>query len=317
MQKSLGLNKLAKKLFLFWLIGIVFMSTASVVLYDVRANSTSIILKAPGDLPKPEKTLEDVDAKFKSSEFRVLGGDNFANNLFERPFTSRDMVYQPDVNILNVTIASDDNFFYFTIELEGVNPQTRALKANYGIEFDRTKTGRGDLLVWVHDPQWNWSMENVKVYTDPDHSVGGPTPIRGDEGYDLSGYEKEEILEGTRVAYTRIAPLAANQVQIAVSRGLLDNAAEFLWGAWADKGIRNPLLFDYNDHFGLTAAGSPIKDSKEYPVDMVYNLDNTCRMTYGFSTVMDIRGKCSSTTECKLVTQCLRKYVCIKKQICR
>lgn len=315
-QIKRSIDKLGKPLIFFILMGVIFFSTTSVIIFDVNASINSPALSAPGDIPKPDKTLQDVDAKFKASEFRILSGDNFANNLYERPFTARDMVYQPDINILNVTIASDRNFIFFTIELEGVNPQTRALKGNYGIEFDRTKTGRGDLLVWVEEPQRNWSMENVTVFTDPDHSVGGPTPMRGDEKYDKLGYEKEEVLGGQRVAFARIAPLTINQIQIAVSRALLDNASEFLWGAWADKGIRNPLLFDYNDHFGLSASGSPLKESADYPVKIIYNLDNTCRMPYGFSTVETIRGMCSGSIQCKLVTQCLRKYVCIKKQIC-
>jgi len=134
---------------------------------------TEIPKLQPGDLPEAERTLEDVDSSIKAEEKRAITGDNILNNLYERPFTSEEMVYQPDLNILTVSLASDDNFFYFTIALQDLDPNTGSLTGTYGIEFDRTQTGRGDVLVWVTGPGTEWSADNLIVYSDPESTVGG------------------------------------------------------------------------------------------------------------------------------------------------
>ena len=53
----------------------------------------------PGEPPDPERILEDADSSLRATENRVLSGDAFLNNLFERPFTAREMVYQPELDI--------------------------------------------------------------------------------------------------------------------------------------------------------------------------------------------------------------------------
>jgi len=241
-----------------------------------------------------EQTLEDVDASLRAYEKRAITGDNIPNNLYERPFTAYEMLYQPDINILTVSVAADENFFYFTMVLDGLNPDVNALTGTYGIEFDRTKTGRGDLLVWVHSPQEEWSLENLIVFTDLKGVVGGPNPILANEGFEGEVYKTTLLLEGDRVAYARILQAEQPNLQFAISRELLDNAKEFLWGGWADNGLKNPLLFDYNDHLGPSQAGSPIRDSGDYPLKELYILDNTCRLPYGFTPDSNIPGLCSS-----------------------
>jgi hypothetical protein len=255
----------------------------------------------PDELPKAENTLTDTDASLKAKEKRVLSGDNFYKGLYERPFTGGEMVYQEDVDIRVVSFSQNDTFYFFTIELHGVDSVSKGLMATYGIEFDRTKTGRGDLLVWAHDLKKEWSMDGLKVFTDPDKSIGGPTPFWSDKDYTGNGYEKEEILEGDNAAYARIDPKDETIVQFAVTKALLGNPKEFLWGAWADKGWRDPMRFDYNDHIQENTAGSPIKSSKFYPVKELFNLDNTCRLPVGFTTKTAFRGMCPV---CKPVTTC-------------
>ncbi len=163
----------------------------------------------------------------------------------------------------------------------------------YGIEFDRTKTGRGDLIVWVEKPQEDWSKEKVSVYTDENGDVGGPQPLIADAGFEGSGYDTLVELEGNKAAFARLAPDEPEAVQIAVSRSLLDNPIEFLWGAWADNGLKNATLFDYNDTMGPSEAGSPINTDEDYPLKALYNLDNTCRLPYGFEQMgASVRGMC-------------------------
>lgn len=246
----------------------------------------------PGEPPDSERTLEDADGSIRAYEKRALSGDNILDNRYERSFTAGEMVYLPEVDIYTAEIAADDTFFYFTITLQSADISTGTLAASYGIEFDRTKTGRGDLLVWTSEPQPEWSTANLTVYTDKNANVGGIKPIRAEAGFAGDGYETAVALEGDKVAYARIDPEDATAIQIAVSRALLDDPEEFLWGAWADKVIKDPSKFDYNDAFGPSEAGSPIKPSDDYPLKALHSLDNTCRLPYGVAQTGNIPGMC-------------------------
>jgi hypothetical protein len=255
---------------------------------------TALPLLMPGEPPKSERVLEDADGSLRAEEKRALSGDNILNNIYERPFTSKDMVYEPDLDIQTAEIAADDAFFYFTITLKGVDMGAGKLTATYGIEFDRTQTGRGDLLVYASDPQPEWSTANLNVYTDKNLTVGGLKPMVAEAGMAGDGYETSVALENDRAAFARVSPKSAYAVQIAVSRKLLDNSTEFLWGAWADKVIKDPSKFDYNDNFGPGAAGSPIKPSDDYPLKALPSLDNTCRLPFGITRTAGIPGMCLS-----------------------
>ena len=247
---------------------------------------------AVAKVSNPLFTVEDPDSSIVWWEKRVIYGDNFYENQLERPFTSKEMVYQPDIDIIRTSIANDDKFYYFTITMRDVDKTSKTLSGNYGIEFDRTKTGRGDFLVWVHDLKDQWSSENIKVFVDLDKDIGGPNPSLANAGFKGNGYESEVKIEEEKVAYARVMPGTPWAMQIAVSRLLLDNATEFLWNAWADKGLNDPGKFDYNDHFTFREAGSPIKTIEVYPLAALYSVDNTCRKPFGFSPKGYIPGTC-------------------------
>ena len=256
---------------------------------------TKVPLLMPAEPPEPERTLKDFDSSIRASENRAVSGDRFLDSMYERPFTSQEMIYQPDLDIYTVDFAYDEDFFYFTITLYGMNPDELGLNGMYGVEFDRTKTGRGDLIVWVEDPGEDWSLDNLTVYTDSDRDVGGPQPIVADAGFEGDGYDTTVELDGEKVAFARISPEDSVAIQIAVSRDLLENPPEFLWGAWADNGLRNATMLDHNDTMGPSEAGSPINTDDNYPLNALYNLDNTCRLPYGFEQMgASIPGMCIS-----------------------
>jgi hypothetical protein len=257
----------------------------------VATETPKVEFKLPGEPPKPERTLEDVTSFLFASEKRVTSGDNFLDGLYERPFTSEEMVFQPDLDIQKVDFAVADEFFFFTIHLYAMNNQGGGLQGMYSVEFDRTLTGRGDLLVAVKGPQKDWSTDGVAVYEDDNRDVGGPHPVVADSGFSGSGYDTVIEMSGDKVAWARVDPADGNAVQIAVSNALIGDAEGFAWGAWADNGLMDPAKFDYNDTMGPTAAGSPIKD-KYYPVKALFNLDNTCRLTYGTITADYVPGLC-------------------------
>jgi hypothetical protein len=258
------------------------------------AAAPEITIAAPDDLPASIRTLKDSDSSLRASEKRVLSGDNFNNNLFERPFTSEEMFYQPDLDILTVDFAEDELFFYFTIRMKDVHPEAGELTGFYGIEFDRTLTGRGDLLVFTDDPGATWSAQKVTIYIDENVDVGGTQPLIPDTGHEGSGYDGLRIMQGGEAAFTRLDPADPQAVQFAISRSLLGDPEQFLWGGWADNGIKNPAAFDYNDLFNFSEAGSPFRDNSEYPVKELFNVDNTCRLPYGFPQGGNIPGMCKN-----------------------
>jgi hypothetical protein len=130
------------------------------------------------------------------------------------------------------------------------------------------------------------------VFIDPDKDIGGPNPILADEDFEGDGYESQIELEDSELAYASMLPGHSNIIQIAFSRDLLENANEFLWGAWADKGVNDPGAFDYNDRFNAEQAGSPLKDDANYPLAALFNVDNTCRQPFGFTPQSNIPGSC-------------------------
>lgn len=256
--------------------------------------ATATLILQPIMPSEMERTLEDTNSSYSAAKKRATAGDNILNNLFERPF-NKEMLYQPDVDILKVSIAQDDNFYFFTISLKGADAASGLLTANYGIEFDLSKNGRGDMLILVQDMQKEWSSENVFAYRDADGDVGGPKPVIADANYDGNGFEEKLVFSSDKTAYARLSPDDPFSIQIAVSRGLLGNTDEFLWGGWADNGVNNLAFFDYNDHFGPGVAGSPLT-GKYYPLKSLYSLDNTCRMAFGFSPSESIPGMCLSSS---------------------
>jgi hypothetical protein len=250
---------------------------------------------APGGPFSIEGSVEDADSSKHASEKRVLSGDSYRANFFERPFTATSMNYLPDVDILNGFISTDSEYLYFIIELAGSNPNG-GLQASYGMELDTDKDGRGNYSIWALNPVGtNWSTNAVTILYDSNHTVGGKDANIADSSIYLGdGYETTIPNNGVKQAWVRISPTSASTVQIAVPRSIIGNPAEFLWGVWADNGLKNPNLFDYDDHYTYKDAGSPISGNQYYPLKLVPAIDNTCRRPYGFSPGYRISNMCWS-----------------------
>lgn len=249
-----------------------------------------------------EQTLEDSLSYISADENRAISGDNYAENLFERPFTTGDMVFQPWLDIQRAGISRDETFLYFTIEVYGVDQESLMLKGAYGIELDTDKDGRGDYLVMAIFPNMiRWNVLRVVVLEDGNEDVGGPSPMNSDAPWDKGdGYETRLFLGGKSgpdpdAAWVRVHPKAENMVQFAVKRELVGDPDEFLWSAWADNGLKAPGIFDYNDKIKKVDAGSPINTDEDYPLKLVRSVDNTCRKAYGFTADASIPGVCTGT----------------------
>ncbi|HEY59353.1 MAG TPA: hypothetical protein G4N92_01510 [Anaerolineae bacterium] len=198
-------------------------------------------------------------------------------------------------------LFSDPTFFYFTIEVYGVDEESGILRGAYGVEIDTDKDGRGDYLVWAFFPNIKrWSILRVLALEDKNDDVGGPSPMNSDAPWDKGdGYETRLFLGGKfgedqDAAWVRVSPKDSTLIQIAIKRELIGSPDSFLWSAWADNGLKAPGIMDYNDVIQQVEAGSPISTDENYPVELVRSVDNTCRKAYNFTADASIPGMCIS-----------------------
>jgi hypothetical protein len=240
----------------------------------------------PAESQSAAGTFIDVDSRGTAPERRAPYGDSYKLNRFERPFTASVMDYLPDVDILHFSLSDDVNWVYVSIEVIGFNPQTNTLTADYGVEFDMDRDGFGDYLVWAKPPYTtSWTTDGVTVFTDTNNDAGGISPERSEAPFSGNGYDTTIFAAGQGadpdLAWVRLDPLMPTRIQFAVKRSL--PGGSFLWGVWADLGLKDPAKFNYNDAFTEDQAGSPEKSETQfYPVKAVHSVDNTCREAVGF-----------------------------------
>lgn len=222
--------------------------------------------------------------------------DDFYGYPLERPFKAQSMDYVGYTDINRVEISAVKSFVYVSIGVEMAPPEGEMVY--YGVEIDSDLDGRGDWLVYAQNPaSTEWTVQGVYVYFDGDNSVGGTKAIESNPGIPGNGYEVTLFAEGYQtsdqdMAWVRRSPERTNYIEIAFKFSMIDNAKRFLWSAWADAGPMNPGWFDYNDHFTLEEAGSPIQNANDYPLKELDQVDNTCRFAFGFNA-KDEPGVCN------------------------
>ena len=237
-----------------------------------------------------------------SSEAYAPEGRSVADAFFimqlERPFTSQAMEYQGYLDIIRAELSITSPFVYVTIFLEDTPPT--AANAHYGIEIDSDQDGRGDWLIYGLVPEGTeWTVAGVRVYQDSNNDVGGPVPLEADgalttlDGYDQILFNQGYETTDPDMGWIRRDPNNSDRVQLAFKYSVIGSADTFLWGVWADAGPVEPAWFDYNDHYTLAQAGSPLSNSPEYPLNELASVDNTCRWSYGFNPVGNEPGICT------------------------
>jgi hypothetical protein len=241
----------------------------------------------PGNMQTTESTIDDV----------LYSNDNYNANLYERPYTEVNMVYRPDLDLQKVYMSTDNTFFYFALPVKDVDPNTKTVHGNYGVELDVDRDGRGDFLLWVYQtPGGAWDIAGVSLFTDLNNDVGGARPLLSDAPNKGDGYETEvwpgKPMTDPDGAWARIDPSSPLIVQIAVKRSLVGSPSSFMWSAWADDQLKAPYLFDYNDALTPVEAGSPLKTSTYYPLAKLAQIDNTCRGAWGFTPTGNEPGYC-------------------------
>jgi hypothetical protein len=226
---------------------------------------------------------------------KVKAGDEFYKNRFERPFTSVYMDYLPDLDIVNFSITSDDNFFYVKISMVEPDPATQSLTGFYGVEIDRNADGRAEILLTSRPPySTEFTADNVAAYLDVNGDVGGAVINRPDD-YASDGFEKTifDLSQGIYpegdpdlvwVRQTTDSDLPA--VEIAFEKSIFnDGKVSFMWSVLSNDVAVDPATFYYHDHFTAEEAGAANTDDPNYPLKALAALDNTCRVPLGFQAV--------------------------------
>jgi hypothetical protein len=224
---------------------------------------------------------------------KMAWGDSLRLGILERPFTQTDMKYHPETDLISIMVSEDDNYYYFSLELNDVGDEGYP-SANYALEFDLDKNLKGDYLLWVSgDDSTEWNQADVNVLQDANKDVGGAVSVIPDAGAG-DGYEKvvfsADVTDQADLAWKRVDPQRPNVIQLAIQKTLLV-PGQFYWKAWADGNMVETGQFDFNDFYSNAEAGSPDLDSADYPVNQLNLMDSTCWSANGFQP-QEMTGGC-------------------------
>jgi len=277
----------------------------------------------PEDEPEPEDTQEPTDTPepaiihvampdtpaeknnswvtdFNSIDHAEEGytyGDQFFINRYERPWTREMEEYRGYLDIIRANLKFNPPWFYVQVFL--AEPLPDSSSAQYAVELDLDIDGRGDYLILVPQPTGEeWTVEGVRVLEDSNEDVGGESPLLTEElpeDFAGDGYDRVVFRSGRGedpdLAWVRLNPEEPNSLEIAF-KAELTGGTGYLWVIWADEGLRDPSLADYNDRFNFMEAGSPYPEHRYHPIQEIYLLDTTCRSWYGYEPAGDEIGIC-------------------------
>ncbi len=234
--------------------------------------------------PRGGKLVYDIDSAGTAPEKRAPYGDSYDINRLERPF-AQDMSYIPGLDIETFTVAKDNDWWYVSIHLNGIEA-VNTLGINYGVEIDLDHDGYGDYLIWAHPPYTDqWGTVPVQIYQDKNHNTGGLSAGKSDAPFAADGYETL-IFDGAAggsdpdTAWMRVKAGSPATVQFAFKKSW--SGSVFMLGVIADAGWKDPKKMDYVDRIPIAEAGSPIKNNMYYPLKGLFLVDNTCRDAFGF-----------------------------------
>lgn len=255
----------------------------------------------PGSpLGKVNQTVHDQVDENTAPQKQAYGGDDFKNGKYERPF-DQSMNYMPLVDLVTVQLNREDPLWvYISIKVNQPISSSTTDKVDYLVEIDTDLDNRGNLLIITGMPKsTDWSTGSVVIMTDPDINVGGITVVKPDATLSAGrGYYEELFNDGKGndpdLAWSRLSKVDPSLVEIAFKNTLTGGPkGKFIWLPWADAGMLDWSMFEFNDHFTFELAGYPVKDdAKNYPLKALWGVDNTCRIASGFTPTGTMPGLC-------------------------
>lgn len=228
----------------------------------------------------------DVVSKDTAAEKRVPFGDSYKINRLERPFT-QEMLYIPDLDIVDFGISQDDTWYYVSLRLVGGNPNNN-LGIMYAVELDQNRDGFGDFLITARPPfEENWSAQTIEIFADTNSDTAGISPKQSDAPYTGNGFDKLIHSPSARIgndpdlAWVRLSPQSFSILEFAFKKAWAGSV--FMYGVLADGGLKDVTKLDYVDTFTEQEAGSPDKKNPNYPLKALFAVDNTCYQAFGFT----------------------------------
>ena len=224
---------------------------------------------------------------------KVAGGDDFVRERYERPFTAGEMVYLPDIDIVDFSISSDDQFFYILISFVGLDLETQSLTGFYGVEIDRNADGRAEIMLTTSPPYGlEYTPDNVVLSVDLNGDVGGSKPSRPDD-FEGNGFEGI-IYDLSRNVFPDGDPDLAwvhqttdgdhPAIEIAYRKWIFQGGDEaFMWNVISSDSPLDPTHIYFHDNLTEEQAGSPNTDNPNYPLKELAAMDNSCRVPLGFT----------------------------------
>ncbi len=253
-----------------------------------------------GPVGKIYQTVHDQVNENTAPKKEAYGGDDFNLGRFERPFDQK-MNYMPLVDLVTVQLSREDPLWiYVLLKVDRPFVAVPSSKPHFMVELDTNLDNRGDYLIVTDLPEdTEWSTKSVQVLTAPDFNIGGKVAVKPDPQLS-EGRGYYEIIfddgkgEDPDLAWSKRSKVDPATVLIAFKNTLTGGEkGGFVWLPWADEGMLQWSLFDFNDHFTLEQAGFPIKtDLKNYPLKELWGVDNTCRMPSGFNPDKTMIGLC-------------------------
>ncbi len=249
---------------------------------------------------KVMQTVHDQVDDRTAGEKQAFGGDEFRNGKYERPF-DQDMNYIPQADILTVKMSREDPLWiYVQFIVNGKFSDSPDTKPNFMLELDTDMDNRGNYLIVTGMPaSTEWSVESVRVLTNPDYNVGGSDPVKPDENKSEGrGYYQEIFANGegedADLAWSRQSADDPAIVELAFKNTLTDGEkGKFIWLPWSNIGMMDFSMYEFNDHFTFEEAGYPLKeDADNYPIKAIWGVDNTCRLASNFTPEGYMPGLC-------------------------
>jgi hypothetical protein len=203
-----------------------------------------------------------------TNQIVTSGCDYWNREWLERPADGPTGAYVPALDIVWGMAGKTDPWIFLKLKVNNLSKIPDGFKA--GFELDDDLDSRGEfLLLATKLTSTTWSTDGVQVWQDKNGDVGGSQAFLYDQNTS-DGYETKLFDSGVGsdadLAWARISPKDANNIEFAFKSSLLSNPKVFGWWAWTGLANLAPDKFEIVDHEQDASA---------------WNLDNSCSWIFG------------------------------------